>query len=405
MQVIVDRQVVDAIVARLSGRDRELGEDARASVEWLTGFAGDEMPAPFSRRELQLFLWYQLPKKWLISADEQLAVAEALACFFDQIGTEAIPLAALCRSTQTAEMIRTRGKNIASALERSGLEPPDTALLAWSAFMSIEESLEYDLVGAMLEEAVNTGGLVPGATGWRQRQTELVEQYLTNPDDSGTAPLARIHTARRQNWLDLPGRGPEERTLLERALTALDASQTSAADATEAIEPLLWLLGQLAPAVKLTQTGALPRTLVRTAVERYPDWWDTATVGPPYQEAELYPLGVLHDLVEQLKLARRQRLTLQLTPRGRTLRTDPQRLLGQVATAIAADMPAELDLTLSRLLVDDQPEIEWNLLGLLTPFNGIAIENRNPTTATPSGRTLAAAILNARAHGPRTSIG
>ena len=62
-------------------------------------------------------------------------------------------------------------------------------------------------------------------------------------------------------------------------------------------------------------------------------------------------------------------------------------------------------MALARLLIDDRLEIEWNVLGLLTPFNGIAIENRTPTTATPGGRTLAAAIVNARAHGAKAIIG
>jgi hypothetical protein len=98
VQLIVDRAVVGAIVARLSVRERQLGEDARAAVEWLTGFDGDDLPAVFSRRELQLFLWHQLPKKWLIRTGEQQAVAEALASFFDEVGVEAAPLAALYRS-------------------------------------------------------------------------------------------------------------------------------------------------------------------------------------------------------------------------------------------------------------------------------------------------------------------
>lgn len=404
MLVIVDRQVADAIVARLSARDRRVGEDARAAVEWLTG-SNDEVPAAFSRRDLQLFLWYQLPKKWLIRTAEQQAVAEALACFFDQVGAEAASLAALCRSAQTAEMIRTHGKNLAAVLERSGLEPPDTPLLAWSAFMAIEESLESDLLAAMLEDAIDVGELVPGAKGWRQRQTELVERYLANPDESGTAPIARIRAARRQNWLELPGRGPDERTLLEQALAAGDAELFAQTEAADAVEPLLWLLGEIAHELRLTQTRALPRALVRAAVERYPDWWDTATVGPPYQEAELYPLGVLHDLVDQLKLARQQHLTLKLTPKGRALRSDPQRLLHEVATMIAQDLPADFDLALAHLLVNDRPEIEWPVFALLAPFNGIAIRQRMPTDLTPAGHTLATAILNARAHGPRTKLG
>jgi hypothetical protein len=404
VHLIVDRQVADGIVASLSERDRRLGEDARAAVEWLTGFDGDEMPAVFSRRELQLFLWYQLPKKWLVGTVEQQAVAEALACFFDQLGAEAESMAALCRSAQTAELIRTRSKNIAAALKRSGLEPPDTPFLVWSEFMSIEEALEHDLVASMLEDAVDNGELVPGTKRWRQHQAELVERYLANPDESGTAPVARILVARRLAWLDLPGRDPEERDLLQRALAAIHVAQPSAADAAEAIEPLLWLLDELTRGVTLTQTGALPRALVRAAVGRYPDWWDTATVGPPYQEAELYPLRMLHDLVDELKLARRQRATLQLSPSGRALRAEPQRLLSEVAAAIARDLPSELDLALARALVNDQTEVAWPVLGLLTPFNGIAVERRTPTALTSGGHTLAATILDARAHGPRSNL-
>jgi hypothetical protein len=404
VQLIVDRAVSAAIVARLSARDRRLGEDARAAVDWLTGFDVDELPAVFSRRELQLFLWYQLPRKWLVRTAEQQAVAKALACYFDEVGVEAAPLAALCRSPETVKLILNRGKNLAAALERSGIEPPDTPLLAWSAFMRIEEALEHDLVAGMLEDAVDAGELVPGAKGWRQRQADLVEHYLANPDPSGTAPLDRIHAARRAAWLDLPGRACNERELLEHALATIDRDPPSKAEAEQAIEPLLWLLDVVVASVKLTQTGALPRALVRAAVDRYPDWWDTATVGPPYQEAELYPLGVLHDLVDQLKLARRQRATLQITPKGRALRAEPQRLLSEVAAAIAQDLPTELDLSLARAVGDDQSEIDWPLFGLLTPFNGIVIEHRTPTAMNQGGQTLAAAILNACAYSPRTNL-
>jgi len=404
VQLVVDRAVAEATVVRLSMRDPRLGEDARAAVQWLTGFDGEELPAVFSRRVLQLFLWYQLPRKWLIRTDEQRAVAEALACFFDEVGAEAAPLAALCRSPQTAELIRSGGRKLASALEHSGLEPPDTLLLTWSEFMSIEEALEHDLVADLLEDALDNGELDPSRRGWRQRQTKLVERYLSSPDASGTAPLTRIHAARREAWLELPGRG-DDRELLEHALASIDAHSPSPAEAEEAIEPLLWLLDRLAGGVKLTQTGALPRVLVRAAVERYPDWWDTATVGPPYQEAELYPLCVLHDLIDQLRLARRQRSILQLAPKGRTLRADPQRLLSELAAALGPELPVEFDPVLARLVVDDQrDEIDWSLCGLLAPFNGILVNERTPTAVTSGGRTLAAAILNARAHGPRNTL-
>ena len=197
--------------------------------------------------------------------------------------------------------------------------------------MTLEESLERDLVARMLEDAADTGQFVPGAKGWRQQQTQIVEEYLAQPDESGTAPLARIHAARKEAWLDQNRRPPDERALLEHALTAVESRPPSPSDASAAIEPLIWLLQQLADGIKLTQTGALPRSIVRAAVERYPNWWDTPTVGPPYQEAEVYPLGILHDLVDPLSLARRHRGILQLTPKGRQALDDPQTLLTQVA--------------------------------------------------------------------------
>ena len=95
-----------------------------------------------------------------------------------------------------------------------------------------------------------------------------------------------------------------------------------------------------------------------------------------------------------------------MTLKGRTLRADPQRLLSEVAATLAPELPAELDLPLARLVVDEQPdEIDWSLYGLLAPFNGIVVERRTPTAVTSGGRTLAAAILYARANGPRNALG
>jgi hypothetical protein len=128
--------------------------------------------------------------------------------------------------------------------------------------------------------------------------------------------------------------------------------------------------------------------------------------GPPYQEAELYPLCLLHHLTDQLKLARRQRSALQLTPKGRALRADPQQLLADVATTIAPELPADFDLALARLALDEHhDEIDWPLASLFTPFNGILVDDRAPKSVSAGGRTLAAAILTACAHGPRNTLG
>ncbi len=270
------------MIDRVAERDPAAGEDARAAVEWVT--AGDEEGAPtvFTRRRLQLFLWYELPRKWLIGREEHVAVADALGLFFDELGPQAGELAALCRSPETARLRREGGEGFVEAIEASGLEPPDTPLLEWSDLMTIEESLERDAVAELLERAVDDGQLVPGEKGWKQRQVELVERHLFSSVESGTTPLARIHAARREAWLERVA--DKDRALLEAATPSADDA-LAAAEAEAAIEPLLWLLGLLAGGVKLTQTGALPRALVRETVERYPDWWDTELFGPPYREA------------------------------------------------------------------------------------------------------------------------
>ncbi len=406
MRVLVDHSVADAIVAELSRQDPRVGQDARAAVEWMTAADGDEFPAAFSRRELQTFLWYQLPRKWLIGPHEHRAVADALALFFDRVGPDAAPLAELCRSFKTRQLLRSGGKGLAAALDASGLEPPDTPTLTWSGYMSLEESLEHDQVAALLEEAIDDGRLTPGGKGWRQQQAELVEQHLTTPfGPSAETPLSRIRAARRAFWLHLHARTGNQ-PFLEAALDAVQTHPPSPANGAEALEPLLWLLSNLDNGLKLTQTGALPRALVRDAVVQYPDWWDTTTVGPPYQEAEILPLCTLHDLTRETKLARPHKNSLHLTPRGRALRADPTSLLTLIAETLASDLNAELDVELAQVTLNHDPDaINWPLHDLLGAFNGVTHTRRHATpTITPAGRTIAAAILDARAHGPKTSL-
>jgi hypothetical protein len=402
---VLGRAEVEDVIDRLSRRDPRIAEDARAAVEWLTAGEEEDESAVFTRRRLQLFLWYELPRKWLVETDEHLAVAEAMGLFFDEVGPAASDLATLCRDPKTTRLLHDRGVAFVEAIEASGMEPPDTPLLEWGDLMTIDESLERDAVAEMLEQAIDDGQLAPEAPGWRQRQAELVEGYLLAADRSETTPLARIYAARRQAWLELFGDG-EERALLEATTPQVEAIPTLA-DAEAAIEPLLWLLGRLADGVKLTQTGALPRAVVRDAIKRYPDWWDSDLFGPPPREADVYQLDVLHALVDELKLARPRRGILKLGPRGRSLRADPSALLSTIASTIATTGgSAQLDLALADLLRSDEHDLDFPLLHLLGPFYGIIGGRfRREAEATSGGRTFAAAILRARAYGPRHSFG
>lgn len=190
-------------------------------------------------------------------------------------------------------------------------------------------------------------------------------------------------------------------------------------EAAAAIEPLLWLLGLLADGVQLTQTNALACSVVRAAVDRYPDWWDTEVVGPPYREAEIVALETLHSLALGLKLARRHGHTLRLTPRGQALRGDPialfRLIVGELAAAGDAFPPGQLDVGLATLLTETAPAgrepdvvAPWLLVAgitrLLGPFAGVTGKYPEPMRIAPAGRTLALAILRARATGPRHAL-
>src|SRR5450755_1556358 len=151
MRIVVDRADVEGAIDRLWARDSRIADDARAAVESLIGWEEDAPEAVFSRRRLQVFLWYELPTKWMVRAGERLALAEAVALFFDELGPRAGGLAEVCRGPETGRLVRGRAEGFIDAMEESGLEPPDTPLLEWSDYMSLEEALERDAVGDMLE--------------------------------------------------------------------------------------------------------------------------------------------------------------------------------------------------------------------------------------------------------------
>lgn len=94
-----------------------------------------------------------------------------------------------------------------------------------------------------------------------------------------------------------------------------------------ALEPLAWLLDAALDGIALTQTGALNRALVRAAVERSPNWWNTERFGPPHREDEVRALCDVHDVARRMRLLRRRGRKLVLTRRGETLRRNPAALL------------------------------------------------------------------------------
>ena len=113
-----------------AGLRRDVAADLRGALGW---FGADE-PDPsveISRHELQQFVHYTLPRKFLISAEEHVAVATALGDALEHLGAPAA-YAELCRSPETSELLRLWAIDADAAFARfvsftdaSGLEPPD----------------------------------------------------------------------------------------------------------------------------------------------------------------------------------------------------------------------------------------------------------------------------------------
>jgi hypothetical protein len=104
--------------------------------------------------------------------------------------------------------------------------------------------------------------------------------------------------------------------------------------AEHATEAARWLLEMGLAGVPLTQTHSLARSVVREAVERRPEWWDTELHGAPYREAEVRVLEELHAGLRRLGFLRRRSRRLVTTVRGRQALAEPEALL----TVLAGDL-------------------------------------------------------------------
>lgn len=437
----VDPVIADAI-AKLDAEDADAGRDAEAALDWLTASEGLEV---LTQERLQHFLWYGLPMKWLTDADHHRRVVDALARAFDLLGLPRY--AALCRSETTAEVLDAYGRGDAEGKKAfrkadlaSGIRPPDIDELEWGSVMGMVESDALSSTAELLELAVATGELVPGARGWKQRQEELVRAHLTTPriELNGQTWLDGIRAERLETWLE-GRRSPTRRQVLEALVDDVRAPATLPDDVDDTVPPLRWFLGELVDGQPLTQTGNLGRAFVQDAAGRF-GWWDFDK--PPRSEDELYDLHQVRHLTQGLGLARRSGRRLVLTPKGRAAVGDDDQLwrlvarallpehefaaaLGEITLAVLASRdstPAsELDALLALIVREvgwratdtgeapNEHDISWawhqttNLLralNLLSTGGGWQDRSYGLTLA---GRAVALECLHRRAMGRRTS--
>jgi hypothetical protein len=314
MPFTVDKGALDRYAA---GLRREVAADLRGALGW---FGADE-PGPsveISRHDLQQFVHYTLPRKFLIGVEEHVAVARALGDALEHLGAPAA-YAELCRSPETIELLRLWAidadaafARFSSFTEASGLEPPDVEELRWQAVMGPAEAMARDAVTLALERALESGDERPAAT--------IVRAALAEPDPDGrhASRLLAVQAERIDRWAGW--RSTSRRALLEPVVGELLDVQVPDWPADDVLD---WLLDEARAGLALTERGALSRALCVEVAQRRPDWtWGK----PPRSETDVANLASLHAALRGSGLVRRRGRRLLATKRAAGLSPGARRL-------------------------------------------------------------------------------
>jgi len=429
--------------------DAERASSARIAFE---AMGWDGMGDVLLRRyDIQLFVWSTLPRKFIIGPADKRKIVEALAGVLERLGEPAASYAATCRSQETAALLEAWEDGAPGVwdqfrqlLVESGLEPPDTDLLAWGGVMGFDEATAREEVSTALEQAIEAGLLIPGTRSSPREQIDITKLALSQPLDhgDGRSRIEVIHSERIENWVSRVG--SERHAILQPITGLLGQPQAVDGDAAKrATDPARWLLDLGTDGIALTQTGALNRSLVREAAERWTGWWDGRLRGPPHQEADVVLLSELHQQLRHLKLLRRSGRRLLTTNRGRGLINDPTALLcmlaGDLLTSddfraacaelcvalllegFAADWSDPLAEAIRPAISEggwrsdgEAPstrDISWAISDFIRPATAAGLletrelspRRRDPLIPTEAGRPALIAALRTRATGPRQS--
>jgi hypothetical protein len=422
----------------LGEHDLDAAHAAEAALEWM-GWERDGTLL-LRRYDVQLWVWYALPREIVASFELSRAAAAALARTLEYLGGRAASYAEVCRSPETEQLLGAwehedpgAWRRFRELLEGSGIEPPGTDLLVWGEVMGPAEARVRHQVATALEVAIEDGRLTPGAPGFRRRQAQVANAALRQPweQDVELTRLQVVQAERLDRWLQHGrwGGGPERSAILEPVAPVLfvDTPPIEPTIASAALAPTLFLLDRAQDEIALTKTGALNRALVREVVERWPGWWYGGPSRPPYREQDVALLRELHGLLLRLRLVRRVGRRLVTTARGRKLRDDPAALLATLAgellggegfTASCAELASALILSgtvvdySSAMAAQIQPailaegwryesgrptelDITWVLLDFLRRAEAIGLVEHAPGTprVSPAHLALTAAGL------------
>jgi hypothetical protein len=349
---------VEQALAALGRLEPDLAGDARTAWESLTGGDG---PEAVTQWRLQEFCWVTLARTWMADGPGRWRVAQALAALLDALGLQRYADIACSDTTRAillaGEQAPRRGRTVVRrAMQRSGIEPPDTELLTWGSVLGPAERHAQEAVADRLEMAVAVGDLQPGGRGWRDQQAEITIDVLTSPHPQlrGFAPYDGILDERLDAWV----RGPRSTTrggLLAPIEVGLrepvDAGM--AAPARALLRPLDWLLSEVGEGLPLTAAGYLPPRTVARALDEL--GWRKELIGPANREVDAYPVLVLRETAQRLGLVRRRGARLLSTPGGRAAVADGRVLWQAVAAGLVGPEHSALAVTWEVVLAVLQP--------------------------------------------------
>jgi hypothetical protein len=333
MPFTVNKAELGRYAARL---DREVALDLHEALGWF-GAHEDEPAFHVSRHDLQQFLHYTLPRKFLAGVKEHVAVARALGDALEHLGAPG-EYVALCRSPQTLALLRlwdvdedAAFAHFAAATDASGLEPPDVEELQWQGIMGMVEARTRDAATLALERALESGDARPAA--------EIVHAVLAEADPDGAHPtrLLAVQAERIDRWAGW--RDSPRRALLKPLVGELVGARPPELPADDVFD---WLLDEARAGLALTETGALSRALCVEVGRRRPEWtWGK----PPRSEAEIDHLERLHAALRGSGLVRRRgrkllatKLAGQLSPGARRLHLLVRLLDGDTFRAAVAEL-------------------------------------------------------------------
>jgi hypothetical protein len=330
---------------RFKDMDEQSAQNARAAIAALVA---DEKLDVLSQTDLQTFLWYTLPAKFVADSAEQHEIAWSLGDALRNAGLDRY--AAMCRDPATHLIIDayadSREQGFAAyrkATEASGIEPPDTDLMQWGPGMGPAEYAVRDRLSLVLEQAVVAGELAPGARGWKRVAQRIAENFLSSEGSDGRRPLEVVEAERIQRWAR---DARPHREALNRAVVPFvldEPRDLTEAELRDSLAPARALLEGIGDGVTMTQAGWLPKALVVELNDRF-RWYDLSGY-KANSEADVIGLQVLHELLRQCRLLTPRVRRLSVSAEGKRCLADDRRLFRRLAVQVLTGDQVDMDVT------------------------------------------------------------